>query len=318
QSQLESALALAQSLGETATNQLADTIETGDGDKTVKPDNSAGAKASTGHLHHHVHASKSFEAGSNTDKDGKTKSKDQAGQQKIILLHGEDGVAITSPQSQTIAAGTNLDQVAQRDSNQTSGRRWIHNVGQHISLFVAGVKDKVALKLIAAKGKIQLQAQSDDVEITADKNVKITACKEKVEIAAGDEVLFTSGGGYIRLKGGNIEIHCPGEVSIKGASHELSGGTSLPIALPRLPVFSIPDKFSQRLNVLGVIGMDSDKDSALVQMPYEVFDKSGVCIASGTTDSEGNTGHIYTSSAQKVRVLFGSGEWISFKDIKNN
>ncbi|AMC34082.1 type VI secretion system Vgr family protein [Janthinobacterium sp. B9-8] len=235
QSQLESALALAQSLGETATNQLADTIETGEGDKTVKPDNSAGEKAATGHLHHHVHASKSLEASSNTDKDGKSKSKDQSGQQKIILLHGEDGVAITSPQSQTITAGTNLDLVAQRDTNQTSGRRWIHNVGSHISLFVAGVKDKVALKLIAAKGKIQLQAQSDDIEITADKNVKITACKESITVTAKDEILMTAGGGYIRLKGGNIEIHCPGTVSIKGASHELSGPASMNPLLPQFP-----------------------------------------------------------------------------------
>ncbi|AZN35663.1 type VI secretion system Vgr family protein [Iodobacter ciconiae] len=234
QSQLESALALAQSLGETATNQLADTIETGDDNKTVKPDNSAGNSATTGHLHHHVHASKSFEAGSNTDKDGKSQSKDQAGGQNIILLHGEDGVAITSPQSQTIAAGTNLDLVAQRDSNQTSGRRWIHNVGQHISLFVAGVKDKVALKLIAAKGQIQLQAQSDNVEIAADKNVKITACKESITVVAKDEILMTAGGGYIRLKGGNIEIHCPGKVSIKGASHELSGPAQMN---PPLPIF---------------------------------------------------------------------------------
>ncbi|MDW5417819.1 type VI secretion system tip protein TssI/VgrG [Iodobacter sp. CM08] len=253
QSQLESALALAQSLGETATNQLADTIETGEGDQTVKPDNSAGGKASTGHLYHHVHASKSLEAGSNTDQDGKSKSKDQTGQQKIILLHGEDGIAITSPQSQTLSAGTNLDQIAQRDTNQTSGRRWIHNVGQHISLFVAGVKDKVALKLIAAKGKIQLQAQSDDVEITADKNVKITACKEKVEIAAGDEVLFTAGGGYIRLKGGNIEIHCPGEVSIKGASHELSGGTSLAKTFNEMPTTKFNDKFLLRDQATGEV-----------------------------------------------------------------
>jgi type VI secretion system secreted protein VgrG len=227
QSQLEAALALAQSLGETATNQLADTIETGEGDKTVKPDNSSGSKASIGHLHHHVHASKSLEAGSNTDKDGKSKSKDQAGQQKIILLHGEDGVAITSPQSQTIAAGTNLDLVAQRDSNQTSGRRWIHNVGSHISLFVAGVKDKVALKLIAAKGKIQLQAQSDDIEITA--------CKESITVVAKDEILVTAGGGYIRLKGGNIEIHCPGTVTVKGASHDVSGPASMNLTLPPFP-----------------------------------------------------------------------------------
>jgi type VI secretion system secreted protein VgrG len=235
QSQLESALALAQSLGETATNQLADSIETGDEGKTVEADNSAGSSASTGHLYHHVHASKSLEACSNTDKDGKSKSKDQAGQQNIILLHGEDGVAITSPQSQTHTAGTNLDLVAQRDTNQTSGRRWIHNVGSHISLFVAGVKDKIALKIIAAKGKIQLQAQSDDIEITADKNVKITACKEKAEITAGNELLFTSGGGYIRIKDGNIEIHCPGEISIKGASHEMSGPTQMNPSFTQFP-----------------------------------------------------------------------------------
>ncbi|MFC7419215.1 DUF2345 domain-containing protein, partial [Iodobacter arcticus] len=279
QSQLESALALAQSLGETATNQLADTIETGDGDKTVKPDNSAGDKASTGHLHHHVHASKSLEAGSNTDKDGKGKSKDQAGQQNIILLHGEDGIAITSPQSQTIAAGTNLDLVAQRDTNQTSGRRWIHNVGQHISLFVAGVKDKVALKIIAAKGKIQLQAQSDDIEITADKNVKITACKEKVEIAAGDEVLFTSGGGYIRLKGGNIEIHCPGEVSIKGASHDLSGPTSLAKTYNEMPV----SKFERKYQI-----KDEESGQPLANQRFKITRATGE-VEFGKTDGNGFT-----------------------------
>jgi type VI secretion system secreted protein VgrG len=227
QSQLESALELAQSLGETATHQLADSIETGEDNKTINPDNSVGDANSQGHLHHHIHASKSLEAGSNTDKDGKTKSKDQAGQQNIILLHGEDGVAITSPQSQTLTAGTNLDLVAQRDTNQTSGRRWIHNVGQHISLFVAGVKDKVALKLIAAKGQIQLQAQSGDIEITGDKDLKVTACKGLINISAKEEILMTAGGGYIRLKGGDIEIHCPGKVSIKGASHDMSGPASL-------------------------------------------------------------------------------------------
>ncbi|WP_230371470.1 DUF2345 domain-containing protein [Paludibacterium denitrificans] len=78
----------------------------------------------------------------------------------------------------------------------------MHNVGQHISLFVAGVKDKVALKLIAAKGKVQVQAQSGEMELTADKDVTVTSCKGKVTIAAKEEILLTSGGGYIRLKGG--------------------------------------------------------------------------------------------------------------------
>ena len=152
-SQLEAAFELANSLGEVATKQLADSIETGDKDQTIKPDNSKGEKNKTGHLHHHVHAAKSWSAGSNTDSDGKTKSEDQAGQQQLLLIHGQDGLALTTPNSLTQTAGTNLDQIALRDSNQTTGRRWIHNVGQHISLFVSGVKDSIALKLIVAKGK---------------------------------------------------------------------------------------------------------------------------------------------------------------------
>ncbi|NHQ86850.1 type VI secretion system tip protein VgrG [Iodobacter sp. HSC-16F04] len=235
QSQLESALETAKNLGEYATKQLADTIETGDDEQTIKPDNSPGDKASHGHLYHHVHASKSFEAGSNTDKDGKTKSKEQAGQQKIILLHSEDGVAITTPQSQTISAGSNLDQVAQRDTNQSTGRRWIHNVGQHISLFTGGIKDKITMKLIAAKGQLQMQAQSDDIEITADKNARFTAIKGKGLFNAKQEILLTAGGAYIRIKDGKIELHAPGKVSIKGGSHDWSGPKSLNVTPPFLP-----------------------------------------------------------------------------------
>ncbi len=96
-----------------------------------------------------------------------------------------------------MAAGSNLDHIAQSDTNQTSGRRWLHNVGQHISLFVAGVKDKVSLKLIAAKGKVQIQAQSDALELTADKDVTVTSCKDRITIAAKEEILLNVGGGVM-------------------------------------------------------------------------------------------------------------------------
>ncbi|WP_258186956.1 DUF2345 domain-containing protein, partial [Chromobacterium haemolyticum] len=227
QSQLDAALGLSQSLGETATGQQADTMETGP--EEIGPDNAKAAKKTEGHLQHQAAALKAWEAGSNTDKDGKT-AKDQAGQQPLIVLSAPAGIASLSQQSQTVAAGTNLDLVAQRDTNQTSGRRWLHNVGQHISLFVAGVKDKIALKLIAAKGKIQVQAQSDSIEVTADKDVKITAIKGQQLWNGKKEILLTSGGAYVRIKDGKIELHAPGTVSFKGANHDWSGpaSTSLP------------------------------------------------------------------------------------------
>ncbi|QIY79524.1 type VI secretion system Vgr family protein [Chromobacterium violaceum] len=232
QSQLDAALSLSQALAETASGQLADAMETGPDE--IGPDNAKAGKKTDGHLQHHADALKAWEAGSNTDKDGKT-AKDQAGQQPLLVLSAPAGIASLTEQSHTVSAGQNLNLVAQRDANHTTGRRWIHNVGQHISLFVAGVKDKVALKLIAAKGKVQVQAQSDRMEITADQDVTITSCKERVVVNAKQEILVTAGGGYIRIADGNIEVHCPGTVSVKGASHDLNGPASMNPPLPTLP-----------------------------------------------------------------------------------
>ncbi|WP_035055120.1 type VI secretion system Vgr family protein [Andreprevotia chitinilytica] len=234
QSQLDAAFALAQTLSDTATHQQADTSETGKDNLTVQSDNSAGPKHTTGHQQHLKEALKSWDKGSNTDKDGKSGSQDQAGQQPILVLSAPAGIAATTPQSQTITAGTNLDWVAQRDTNQTSGRRWLHNVGEHISLFVAGVKDKVSLKLIAAKGKVQLQAQEDSVEIAAAKDITITA-HDNVHVVAAKEILLVCAGAYIRIAGGNIDIHAPGKVDFKGASHSLGGPASTQEPKPDFP-----------------------------------------------------------------------------------
>ena len=245
QHQLDAALSLAQS--------LADTQETGP--EEIQPENGKGANKADGHLQHHVQALKAWEAGSNTDKGGNTALQGngpaQAGQQPLMILSAPAGLAASTDNSLTLAAGSNLDQVAQRDLNQTSGRRWLHNVGQHISLFVAGVKDQVSLKLIAARGKVQLQAQSDAMVLTADKDVTITACKGKVAIAAKLEILLASGGGYIKLAAGNIDIHCPGTVSVKGAEHALSGQASIGVNMKGFPS---AERYDEKFQLLGQNG----------------------------------------------------------------
>ncbi|MFK7089435.1 type VI secretion system Vgr family protein [Chromobacterium violaceum] len=228
QSQINSALSLAQVLGETAAGQLADTMETGPDE--IDPDNAKDGAKERGHLAHLASALKSWEAGTNTNGGGEV-----PGQQPVIVLSAPAGIASLTEQSQTLAAGQNLDLIAQRDSNHTTGRRWLHNVGMHISLFVAGVKDKVAIKLIAAKGKVQLQAQSDAMELTADKDLTITSAKQKIHANAKQEILLTSGGAYVRIKDGKIELHAPGNVSIKAGKHDWSGPDQMGPPLPQFP-----------------------------------------------------------------------------------
>ena len=91
------------------------------------------------------------------------------------------------------------------------------------------------MKLIAAQGKVQVQAQHGDVEVTAEQDITVTACKGKIVIPAHKEIILTSGGAYIRLKDGKIELHCPGTLSVKGSVHEWSGPDSMKVPMPQFP-----------------------------------------------------------------------------------
>ncbi|MEO3961497.1 DUF2345 domain-containing protein, partial [Chromobacterium piscinae] len=57
---------------------------------------------------------------------------------------------------------------------------------------------------------VQVQAQSDAMELTADKDVAITSVKQKIHLNGKQEILLTSGGAYVRIKDGKIELHAPG------------------------------------------------------------------------------------------------------------
>jgi hypothetical protein len=94
---------------------------------------------------------------------------------------------------------------------------------------------KDTFKLIAAEGNILVQAQTGDVDIAADKKIKLTACKEKLTATAGQEFLLQSGGGYIRISGGNIETHCPGTFSMKVARFVHEAGRSTEVRAPDAP-----------------------------------------------------------------------------------
>jgi hypothetical protein len=123
----------------------------------------------------------------------------------------------------TLVAEKNLDTISQRDTQHTSARRWIHNVGKKISIFVHGVPGKISLKLTTAKGDANIWAQSGDVEIVGNNDLRIHANKGKVEIFAGEEALFNCGGAYIRIKGGGIDFHAPGKIEFKAANYVWSG-----------------------------------------------------------------------------------------------
>ena len=74
---------------------------------------------------------------------------------------------------------------------------------------------------------MSLSADENNINVTANKAIKVISSSDVVEIIAEKEILLTSGGAYIRIKDGNIEIHAPGTIDQKGAEFSIDGPTCL-------------------------------------------------------------------------------------------
>uniref|UniRef100_UPI00210B7A1D DUF2345 domain-containing protein n=1 Tax=Chitinolyticbacter albus TaxID=2961951 RepID=UPI00210B7A1D len=167
--------------------------------------------------------------------------------------------------------------------------------------------DKVNLKLIAAKGHVNVQAQSGDVEIVGDKNVRIYANKEKLTAAAKEELLLNCGGAYIRLSGGKIDIHAPGKISVKGSNYSFSGPSQMQITHAEM-LAATPQPFSTKAVI------DKQLEEWLVggagSLPYRFVNQNGEIVGKGLLDEYGRTQRVFQSSGESLRLFLGTeGEW---------
>ncbi|BCF94390.1 MULTISPECIES: type VI secretion system Vgr family protein [Paraburkholderia] len=151
--------------------------------------------------------------------------------QPVIALASPAGIGMSTHDSTHVSAAQQITLVSGQSTHIAAGKSLIASVGEKLSLFV----QNAGMKLFAAKGKLEIQAHADNIELTAQKTFKVQSATENIEAAAKQEILLTSGGAYLRIKGGNIEIHAPGKIDIKGSQHSFAGPTGDVYPLPSMP-----------------------------------------------------------------------------------
>ncbi len=197
-------------------------------------------------------------------------------QQPVMVFGSPAAIGLSTQQSVHVAADQHVNLVSGQSTHVAAGKSLIASIGEKLSLFV----QNAGMKLFAAKGKVEIQAQSDNLELTAQKTVKLLSATQNIELAADQEILLTSGGAYIRLKGGNIEIHAPGNIDIKGASHSFAGPASMGYPLPS----ARPDQPGQ-LELLHQYANGQPVKGG----QFSVFDANGGLLKQGALDASGHT-----------------------------
>jgi type VI secretion system secreted protein VgrG len=152
-------------------------------------------------------------------------------QQAVILLSAPHGIALTSGQHLQLATRDNLAINAGGSADIGVRRKFTVAAGDAISMFA----QKLGMKLLAAKGKVEIQAQSDEMTLAALKDITITSTDGRLVLSAANEVWIGAGGSYIRINSNRIENGTPGTILEKCAKWDKPGPASMQPVLPLLP-----------------------------------------------------------------------------------
>ncbi|HHA1839747.1 TPA: type VI secretion system Vgr family protein [Enterobacter asburiae] len=152
-------------------------------------------------------------------------------QQSALLMSAPDGIAQVSPQSIQISSGQNFIQTSGENSDFSVFKKFTVAAGELISLFAK----TLGIKIYANKGKVDIQAQGDEMALTSLKAMKIISKSDEVYIQASKKLTLSCGKTAVVIEPSGITILTPGDVNAKCASINQLAPQSFSPAQPELP-----------------------------------------------------------------------------------
>ena len=157
----------------------------------------------------------------------------------IIAVAAKGGLGVIAGQSTQLANGETVTLMSGADTQFVTGGQMRVHAGQAIGVLGGAVTpgdSNVGLQIIAAKGAIDVQAQSDRISVQARDEVNIMSANAHIDWAAAKSIsLSTAGGANITIDGGNITVQCPGKILIHAGAKSFAGPTRIEQIMPILP-----------------------------------------------------------------------------------
>ena len=212
------------------------------------------------------------------------------------LLHLDTPASATwvTPASIHLFSGQDHSVSAQGDVHLTAAHTVSSVSGQTTSLYThAG-----GIKAITANAALSVRAHTDSQQVWSEQDLTVQSTTDEVRIQASKSITLTAGQSQVAIEGGNITFTCPGTWTVKGATHDWSGGARQTADLVGLPDSRIK-LFDRRVRLLNEL-----TGEPMAGIPYQAITPEGDLLH-GETDEDGFTEIISTPSAQAVQVKWG-------------
>jgi type VI secretion system secreted protein VgrG len=149
----------------------------------------------------------------------------------ILLAGSPAGIGLASATGTHVHAGEQVTLSSGADTNIAVGKSLLASVAERISLFASNA----GAKLFAAKGKVEVQAQSDDLDIIAEKVLRLLSTTSRIEIHAKDEIMLSAGGSSVKIDASGITNLTSGKWIAHASMHSMPGPATHSYVMPHIP-----------------------------------------------------------------------------------
>jgi len=211
-------------------------------------------------------------------------------QKASVLISAPEGIAQTTASSIYHNAGKDVVTTATKNIGLCAGKNITHTASGEIALF-AHNKD---FRAVAGYGKLELQAQTNVMNLDAQKDISITSHEGKVRIYSPKEITLACGNNsFIQLNPDQVIINAPDHIILKTAVVQKVSTGSLAQPLSSLPTPA------NRHNVQFLFTDDEGKPH--INKNYTAILSDGT-QTTGKTDEHGKTEIFTDIDAAKVKA----------------
>jgi type VI secretion system secreted protein VgrG len=222
----------------------------------------------------------------------------------MLLLSSPDGIGLSTPEDIHLSADSQINQIAGDSINFSTQKNLIAQAQNKLSLFAA----QGGIKAVAAQSKVEIQAQSDALDVLAKMGITISSTDDKIVISSPKEVQITGASSQITLNGSGIFPKTGGKFQVNAGQHIFQGGQEISLDFLKLPSSSIFDDKFKLLDPLG---------HKLTDIDYRVLNTVTNEEFIGKSDKQGFSKRLATENANKLTIEFNY-EDVEFVNIDND
>ncbi|HCM60958.1 MAG TPA: type VI secretion system tip protein VgrG [Morganella sp. (in: Bacteria)] len=146
----------------------------------------------------------------------------------VILAGAPGGIAFSTPKHIQQSSNGNQIFTAAGNTEMSSLKRLVLSAKNKIVIFA----HELGMKLVSAAGKIEIQAQTGEIDITAAKGLTISSTQDEILITANKKITLQCGGSYLTLEPDKIEHVTAGDFRVKSASFEYCDPAQMILSYP--------------------------------------------------------------------------------------